>query len=67
MLYYVNKNTQSNWDHEVHTSNCSFLPEEKNRIYLWSFDSCKDAVKKAKEYYPQSNWCYWCSSACHTS
>lgn len=26
MRYYVNKNSQSNGDHEVHTRSCSFLP-----------------------------------------
>lgn len=67
MLYYVNNNAQSNWDHEVHTSNCSFLPDLENRINLWSFDNCRDAVNEAKKHYTQSNWCYWCSSSCHTS
>ena len=47
--YYVNKNAQSNGDHEVHKSGCSWLPKEENRIYLGNFDNCKDAVKKAEK------------------
>lgn len=64
--YYVNMNAQANGDHEVHVSSCSFLPEEKNRIYLGDFDTCSPAVREAKKHYRQSNGCYYCSNACHT-
>lgn len=40
MRYYVNKNAQPNGDHEVHTSSCSFLPAEANRLYLGDFQTC---------------------------
>lgn len=65
--YYVNKNQQSNSDHEVHTSECTYLPLIQNRIYLGSFGSCTEAVKEAKKHYVQSNGCKTCSNACHTS
>ena len=65
--YYVNKNAQANGDHEVHTTGCSFMPDEENRIYLGDFARCAPAVKKAKETYSQSDGCYYCSNACHTS
>lgn len=65
--YYVNKNGQSNGDHEVHRESCSWLPETENRIYLGYYDNCKDAVKKAREYYSKVNGCYYCSNECHTS
>ncbi len=65
--YYVNKNAQSNDDHEVHTTGCPFLPEEQNRIYLGEFPYCSSAVTEAKKYYPQSNGCYYCSKDCHTT
>jgi len=65
--YYVNKLKQSNGDQEVHESNCSFLPSFDNREYLGLFSDCKEAVKKAKEKYPKSNGCYYCSNSCHTS
>ena len=28
--YYVNKNAQSNGDHEVHKENCDYLPNSSN-------------------------------------
>ena len=64
--YYVNKNGQSNGDHEVHTTGCSWLPERENRIYLGDFLSCHPAVVEARKYYSQVNGCYFCSNACHT-
>lgn len=69
MRYYLNKNAQSNGDHEVHTHSCSWCPDEENRIYLGDFDNCKEAVKKAKELHPEwkINGCYYCSRECHTS
>jgi len=65
-LYYVNKNAQSNGDHEVHTGSCSYLPTAENRIYLGSFTNCADAVRVASRYYSQVNGCYYCSRPCHT-
>ena len=68
MKYYVNKNAQTNGDHEVHTSECTRLPNSENRIYLGSFSHCSYAVAEAKRnYYKQSNGCYYCSNPCHTS
>jgi len=64
--YYVNMQAQTNGDHEVHTAGCSYLPSEGNRKYLGSFSNCRDAVRKAREYYTQVNGCYFCSRACHT-
>jgi len=65
--YYVNKNAQSNGDHEVHSSGCSHMPDQSNQKYLGNFSNCHDAVREAKKYYPQSNGCYHCSLECHTS
>lgn len=65
--YYVNKNEQANGDHEVHKSTCSYLPHSSNLLALGYFNTCQDAVKEAKKYYRQSNGCYYCSYACHTS
>lgn len=63
--YYVNRMKQSNGDHEVHESTCSYLPSIENREALGYFNDCKEAVKKAKEKYAQSDGCYFCSNACH--
>ncbi len=65
--YYVNMNSQSNGDHEVHKTGCSHMPNPENRKYLGDFTSCGPAVTEAKKYYAQSNGCYYCSNACHTS
>lgn len=64
--YYVNKNGQSNGDHEVHTTGCSYLPLPQNRISLGDFSSCPPAVTAAKKHYTQVNGCYYCANACHT-
>ncbi len=65
--YYVNKNAQSNGDHEVHDEYCHRLPLPENRIYLGKLYSCEKAVEKAKEYFNKVNGCYYCSRPCHTS
>ena len=65
--YYVNKRAQANGDHEVHKSGCSYMPNQENRLYLGTFSGCAGAVKEAKKHYAQSNGCYYCSNACHTS
>ncbi len=65
--YYVNKNAQSNGDHEVHALGCSYMPAAENRVYLGEFYSCSSAVKEAGKHYTQVNGCYYCSNPCHTS
>ena len=67
--YCVNKNEQSNGDHEVHNLDvgCPHVPAPTNRIPLGNHAGCRTAVDKAKEYYRQSNGCYYCATACHTS
>lgn len=65
--YYVNKNAQSNGDHEVHKGGCSWMPIASNSLYLGDFVSCHGAVAKAKQYYPTADGCKHCSPACHNS
>lgn len=67
MQYFVNKNAQSNGDHEVHVETCTRCPEPQNRLALGDFATCWPAVSKAKETYPISNGCYYCSNPCHTT
>jgi hypothetical protein len=62
-LYYVNNNAQTNGDHEVHVSGCTYIPNDKK--YLGSFSNCKDAVAEAKKTYLRADGCYWCSNDCH--
>ena len=47
--YYVNKKAQTNGDHEVHTSACSYLPATENQKLLGYFASCADAVKEQRK------------------
>lgn len=63
--YYVNKNAQSNGDHEVHVASCYHLPDVANRIYLGEYNSCQPAVAEAKKYYSQVDGCFYCCSPCH--
>ncbi len=65
--YYVNKNAQSNGDHEVHRTGCAWLPNVENRIYLGLFYGCHSAVQEAGTHYTKVNGCYFCSNACHTT
>ena len=65
--YYVNKNPQSNGDHEVHHEGCSYMPNRENCIYLGYHASCSSAVNTARKHLPQVNGCYYCSRECHTS
>lgn len=65
--YYVNRNAQSNGDHEVHTTGCSYMPQPENRIYLGEHSNCATAVREARRYYSQVNGCYYCCRPCHTS
>ena len=66
--YCVNKNAQTNGDHEVHDLGaCSQLPEPANRLSLgWHLD-CRFAVAEARKTYSQVNGCYRCCRPCHTS
>jgi hypothetical protein len=64
--YYVNKKAQSTGEHEVHKSDCSYLPELKNRKYLGEFYRCQDAIIEAKKNYDNVDGCFYCSIECHT-
>lgn len=70
-LYIINKNAQTNGDHEVHNNDSTkgCLPNVENRIGLGVFSSCGPAVREAKRRWPREkiNGCYYCANACHTS
>ena len=65
-LYYVNKNSQPNGDHEVHRTGCNFFPYKDNAGYLGNFSNCHDAVSEVKRRGYKTNGCYYCSGECHT-
>lgn len=62
--FYVNIDTQSDGIHMIHGHNCRYLPPYNKRLYLGFFSDCKDAVKKAKEFYTQVKGCEFCSPKC---
>ena len=68
--YCVNKNAQSNGDHEVHDLTpgaCNRLPDYSNRLDLGYHFNCQLAVRQAKSTYWQSNGCWYCCPSCHTT
>ncbi|ECF2367391.1 hypothetical protein E1890_22535 [Salmonella enterica subsp. enterica serovar Mountpleasant] len=69
--YIINKNQQSNGDHEVHntTTGCSYMPHSDNQIDLGYHASCHGAVSTARQRWPDHkiNGCYYCCNPCHTS
>lgn len=67
--YYLNSNQQANGDHEVHRSDCTYLPAPANQIALGAHSGCNLAVAKARQMYPSAriNGCAYCSPLCHTS
>jgi len=67
MRFCINKNAQTNEDHEVHRHTCSWLPDAENRPYHGDFATSQEAVKEARRYYDQVNGCYYCCPETHTS
>ena len=67
--FIVNTTAQKNGDHEVHntTDGCSYMPVAANRKDLGYQTDCSGAVTEAKKTYSQSNGCYYCCNACHTT
>jgi hypothetical protein len=62
--YYVNDRPQTTGEHEVHKSNCIYLPA--NKTDLGEHDTCHSAVRKAKQIYSNSDGCATCCPECHT-
>ena len=69
--FIINKNQQSNGDHEVHnaTTSCTYMPSNENQIDLGYHNTCQEAVAFAKRKWPNNkiNGCYYCCRDCHTS
>ncbi|MDC1106373.1 hypothetical protein OAT16_06675 [Prolixibacteraceae bacterium] len=64
--YYVNKNAQTNGDHEVHKEGCSYMPNSWNLESLGEHATCSSAVSAAKaKGYRTADGCYHCCNACH--
>jgi hypothetical protein len=66
--YYYNKNLDEKGKHEVHTGDCSHLPDIHNRKYIGYEKDCHAAIKKAKSDTGKTNFdgCYYCCNPCNT-
>lgn len=65
--YFVNMRPQANGDHEVHRSDCAWMPAPLNRDFLGDYRECAPAIAEAKRRYPRVNGCAHCAPECHTS
>jgi hypothetical protein len=70
-IFILNKNQQSNGDHEVHNAStgCKYMPRPENQIELGQHLSCHGAVAYARQKWRDAriNGCYYCSNPCHTT
>ncbi|MBP1640891.1 MAG: hypothetical protein H6Q17_2474 [Bacteroidetes bacterium] len=58
--YYVNRQSQSTGEHEVHRGSCDYLPNIKTLYYLGDFDSPEEAILEAEKYYVHIAGCAYC-------
>lgn len=64
--YYVNRETNNpNNNHEVHISGCQWMPSEINRDYLGMFNSCTEALNRARISYTNVDGCATCCPDCN--
>lgn len=63
--YFINKEAQFTGEHEVHKSNCTYIPATANKLYLGIFSNCDEALNEASKYYKHVDGCYFCSKECH--
>ena len=65
--YYVNKNSTGNpnYNHEVHTDGCQWMPAFENRVDLGYHNSCSEALVEARKYYSNVDGCATCCPSCH--
>lgn len=65
--YYFNINKDQHGRHEVHTEECSFLPNVSNRKYIGYANNCSEALEKASAANPTMvfDGCFYCSKPCH--
>lgn len=66
-FYYYNKNTDSKGNHEVHTDDCSYKPDESNRVLIGYENNCQSAIQRVKKDTGKNNFdgCYFCCNDCH--
>lgn len=65
--YYFKNTTDEKGNHEVHTENCSWLPDLSNRTGIGYYSNCKEAIRAAKNKNLSKSFdgCYHCCNDCH--
>ena len=58
--FYVNKNAQTNGDHEIHRLGCRLLPKKEDRVSIGFFDNCQEALEEALKTDPKAKSCPTC-------
>jgi hypothetical protein len=65
--YFFNDNRDIHGRHEVHTEDCAYIPNVRNRSYIGYFSSCQEAISAAKQknILREFDGCYYCCRECH--
>ena len=65
-LFFVERRSQPNGDHEVHESSCLAFPAAHDVECLGAFGDCSEALAVARRRYHRVNGCVWCATEFHT-
>jgi len=65
--YYLAVRPQTNKIHPVHKEGCPFMPDDKNRIYLGTFQSEAEAGVEGRKYITKSCSCLFCAKEAVTA
>lgn len=64
--YYVHTEKDAQGQYEVHTEDCSWLPEPEKREYLGNYSNGNEAVRIAKcRGYASADGCWHCCREAH--
>jgi hypothetical protein len=63
--YCIDKKKNHDGVHEVHVCSCLHRPDLENQEHLGPFDTCHEAIMKAKTLYAKVNGCVHCCKPCH--
>jgi hypothetical protein len=69
MAYYIcNKLSDSNGEHEIHVSNCPFLPALENRVFVGNYPEVYQAIRHLKTKYAKQYFIFYgCPFCCYLS
>lgn len=68
-IFYCNLHEDSHGLHEVHTSQCSYLPLPENRVEIGNFYTCREAIQALETANQGKGFtfdgCFYCCRPCH--